>query len=73
MAMDLDGIGWFHPTEGKTKSNLGGLLDIAYMRKGEMGARVMEKTTRGLGKFKTLLVSGKKFLLDDITLSLIHI
>ena len=68
MAMDLDGIGWFHPTQGKTKSNLGGLLDIAYMRKGEMGAKVLHKTTRGLGKFSTLLVSGKKFLLDDIYL-----
>ena len=69
MAIDIDGIGWFHPSKkAKTKSNLGGILDIAYMRKGEMGARVLEKTTRGLGKFKTLLVSGKKFLLDDIYL-----
>tara|TARA_R110002074_G_scaffold447_2_gene2173 strand:+ start:885 stop:2201 length:1317 start_codon:yes stop_codon:yes gene_type:complete len=68
MAIDMDGIGWFHPSQGKTKRNLGGLLDIAYMRKGEMGARVLHKTTKGLGKFKSILVSGKKFLLDDIYL-----
>ena len=69
MAMDLDGTGWFVPSKGKrSKHNLGGLLDIAYMKKGEVGEAVLRKTTKGMGRFKSLLVAGKQFIFDDISL-----
>ena len=70
MAIDIDGIGWFHPSKkAKTKSNLGGILDIAYMRKGEMGARVLNTKQPGdWVNLRLYLCRVRNFLLDDIYL-----
>ena len=67
MALDLGGVSYFVPSKRElTVKNLGGILDIAYMRRGEVGGKVLSNTTAGFGKFKGLLVAGKQFLLDDI-------
>ena len=67
MAMDLSGVVFWMPSrQERVTKNLGGVLDIAYMRRGEVGGKVLSNTTAGLGRFKGVLVSGKQFLLDDI-------
>tara|TARA_R110002074_G_scaffold282245_3_gene453784 strand:- start:4795 stop:6129 length:1335 start_codon:yes stop_codon:yes gene_type:complete len=67
MALDLGGVRFFIPSKREIATkNLGGILDIAYMRKGEVGGKVLSNTTAGFGNFKNVLVAGKQFLLDDI-------
>ena len=50
--MDLSGVVFWMPSkEERVAKNLGGVLDIAYMRRGEVGGKVLSNTTAGLGKF----------------------
>lgn len=67
MALDVQGVQYFSPRAGKIVNGpVGGILDIAYMRKGEIGGKVLKSTTRGIGRHKNLYVAGKDFIMEDI-------
>ena len=67
MALDIQGVRYYVPSKKRILTNsVGGILDIAYMRKGEIGGKVLASTTKGLGKHKNVLVSGRDFLIEDI-------
>jgi len=67
MALDVQGVRYFSPKAGKvTEGPVGGVLDIAYMRKGEIGGKVLESTTRGVGRHRGLYIAGKDFIMEDI-------
>ena len=69
MALDIQGIQYFSPKNGKIISgSVGGVLDIAYMRRGEIGGKVLKSTTRGIGRHKNLYVAGKDFIIEDVYL-----
>ena len=63
MALDLD-VKYYDPeTSTRSPVNLGGILDIVFMRPGEMGSEVQND----MKTFKNnILFAGKRFLLDDI-------
>lgn len=67
MALDVQGVQYFSPKTGKVMNGLvGGVLDIAYMRRGEIGGKVLKSTTRGIGRHRGLYVAGKDFIMEDI-------
>tara|TARA_R110002074_G_scaffold319943_2_gene490368 strand:+ start:21 stop:1262 length:1242 start_codon:yes stop_codon:yes gene_type:complete len=67
MALDISGIRHFVPSKGQIMAqNIGGILDIAYMRKGEVGCKVCNNITMGIENFPNVLVGGKKFIEDDL-------
>ena len=67
MAIDIQGVRHFSPMSGKViNKSVGGILDIAYMRKGEIGGKVLKSTTRGIGHHRNLYVAGKDFIMEDI-------
>lgn len=67
MALDVQGVQYFSPRTGKVMNGpVGGVLDIAYMRRGEIGGKVLKSTTRGIGRHKNLYVAGKDFIMEDI-------
>ena len=67
MALDMQGVRYYVPSQRKIKTNsIGGILDIAYMRRGEIGGKVLSSTTKGLGKHKNVLVTGRDFLIEDM-------
>lgn len=69
MAIDIQGIQYFSPKNGKIiGGSVGGVLDIAYMRRGEIGSKVLKSTTRGIGRHKNLYVAGKDFIMEDVYL-----
>ena len=66
-AIDMHGVKYYVPSSGKIeKKSLNGLVDIAFMRKGEVGAEVLKGVTTGYGRFKSIFVAGKRFLFEDI-------
>ena len=69
MALDIQGVRYYSPKAKRiTPSTIGGILDIAYMRKGEIGGKVLKSTTKGLGWHKDVLVTGRNFLIEDMYL-----
>lgn len=69
MALDLKGIRYYHPSSRRiTLDSIPGVLDIAYMRKGEIGGKVLASTTKGLGHHRNILVAGRDFLIEDMYL-----
>ena len=77
-ALDLK-TRWYSPSKKRIEpSNLGGILDIAFMRPNEFGYEVLETrkkgvTYRNVSTNKTVIdkriyVAGKSFLIDDIYL-----
>ena len=69
MALDIHGVKYYSPKNKKITTNVvGGILDIAYMRKGEIGGKVLKSTTKGLGWHKDVLVTGRNFLIEDMYL-----
>ena len=69
MALDVQGVRYFDPQLGRVAPGpVGGVLDIAYMRRGEMGGKVLKSTTRGIGRHKNLYVAGKDFIMEDVYL-----
>ena len=78
MTLDLK-IRYFSTRDSKIDlRNLGGILDIAFMRPGEVGYEVAESRDRGMYYYnmyknrhvydKNILVASKKFLLEDLYL-----
>ena len=66
-AMDMHGVRYYVPSSKKIeKKSLNGLVDIAFMRKGEVGAEVLKGVTTGYRRFKSIFVAGKRFLFEDI-------
>ena len=69
MALDLKGIRYYQPSSKRIINNsVPGILDIAYMRKGEIGGKVLSSTTKGLGRHRNILVAGRDFLIEDMYL-----
>ena len=67
MALDVQGVQYFNPKIGKiVQGPVGGVLDIAYMRRGEIGGKVLKSTIRGIGRHRNLYVAGKDFIMEDI-------
>lgn len=77
-ALDLK-TRWYSPSKKRVESfNLGGVLDIAFMRPNEFGYEVIETrkkgvTYRNIATNKTIInnriyIAGKSFLIDDIYL-----
>lgn len=63
MALDLT-IKYYDPeTSKRSTTNLGGILDIVFMRPNEMGSEV-QHDTRHFGR--NIAYAGKRFLLDDL-------
>ena len=71
MALDMGGIKYFVPSQNRVSpKTLAGVLDIAYMRKGEVGAKVLKSVSYGLGKYDDIMVVGKSFIKKDIKMML---
>lgn len=69
LAIDLSGMSVFLPSVNAVRNvNLGGLVDVAILRMGELGAKVIKNTTQGYKTFPNILVAGKKFIINDIYL-----
>lgn len=77
-AIDLK-LNFFLPSAGRVKPvNIGGLLDIAFMRPGEVGFESMYSKERGMyirnvvtdniTYNKDIMIAGKKFLVEDLYL-----
>ena len=67
MALDVQGVRYFSPKAGKIMNGpVGGILDIAYMRRGEIGGKVLKSITRGIGYHKNLYIAGRDFIMEDI-------
>jgi len=67
----MSGVKYFVPSQGRVSpKTLAGLLDIAYMRKGEVGAKVLKSVSYGLGKYDDIMVVGKSFIKNDIKMML---
>lgn len=66
-AIDMHGVKYYVPSQKKVMSNtLKGLVDVAFMRKGEVGGEVLRGVTTGYGRFRSIYVAGKQFLMEDI-------
>ena len=66
-AIDMHGVKYYVPSKKKIEPvTLKGLVDIAIMRKGEVGGEVLKGTTTGFERFSKVFVAGKKYLADDI-------
>lgn len=69
MTIDVSGVKFFMPSVKAIRSvNLGGMVDIAILRQGEIGAKILRNTTQGYKSFPHMLVAGKKFIFDDVYL-----
>ena len=69
MALDMQGVKYYHPSKKNiTIGTVPGILDIAYMRRGEFGGKVLSSTTTGLGRHRNVLVAGRDFLIEDMYL-----
>lgn len=76
MSVDVYGITWKLPGRSSNRFKIGGLIDVAYMRQGEMGAHVLKGMRQGIeyqnidtGKMvwaKNVFFPGKKFIIEDI-------
>ena len=76
-ALDMN-LKYYSPEDGYDVYNIGGILDIAFMRPGELGHNIINSRERGLtyrnpltGKFtynKNILIASPKFLVEDLFL-----